>query len=169
MMSFQGSRFAPALAFLLLASTFGPARAENVALLPSAVGAVQTFVSEARSGLALSGYDPISFHLDGEAKPGLAAYELVWGGVGWRFSSAANRAAFLRDPRAFLPRIGGYDATAAASGLVVAADPRFHLVRGERVYLFRNEESRARFAADPSLALEAEARWPSLKGELVQS
>jgi hypothetical protein len=167
MMSFQGSRLAPALAFILLA--LGSARAENVALLPSAVGAVQTFVSEARSGLALSGYDPISFHLDGEARPGLAAHELVWGGVGWRFASAANRAAFQRDPRAFLPRIGGYDATAAASGLVVAADPRIHLVRDERVYLFRNEESRARFVADPAMAARAEGRWPSLKGELVQS
>ena len=82
--------------------------------------------------------------------------------------AAANREAFARDPEIYAPRIGGYDAGAAAEGRLVAADPTLFAIRDGRLYLFRDERSRARFLADASLAGKAEARWPELKRDLVR-
>src|ERR687897_3752699 len=69
------------------------------------------------SGVALDGFDPVSYFLGNGPKPGLPEHELVWGGVAWRFASAANREAFRRDPDAYAPRFGGYDAEAGGAGL----------------------------------------------------
>src|SRR5215203_5554844 len=100
--------------------------------------------------------------------PGREGVELIWGGVAWRFASEANREAFARDPEVYAPRIGGYDAGAAAEGRLVAADATLFAIRDGRLYVFRGERSRARFEADASLADKAEARWPELRRDLVR-
>jgi hypothetical protein len=149
----------------LLGSAAG--RADPIAALPPVVGATQAFVSDELTGLGLRGFDPISYFL-GTPRAGEAGIELLWSGVVWRFANEANRAAFARDPKLYAPRLGGYDPSAAAEGALVAADPAVFLVRGERLYLFRNEASRARFLAEPSIEARAEARWPELRRGLVQ-
>lgn len=145
----------------------GP-KAEDVALLPSPLGLSALYASDARSGLGLAGYDPLSFWLDAQPRPGDPAFELAWGGFAWRFAGEANRAAFRRDPAAFLPRLGGYDAAGIAEGRIARADPTVLLVREDRLYLFRTPEARALFAAHPDLAAAAEARWPALRTGLVR-
>ncbi len=172
-----------ALVALALASVPGPARAQNPASpmpasptpasrtparLPAIVGATERQASDGRSGLGLSGYDPVSYGIDGEPRPGLARHEAVLGGLAWRFASEANRQAFLRDPDAFLPRTGGYDASQAADGRVAAADPLVFLVRAGRLYLFRSPEGRARFLADPAAPAAAERNWERLRAGLVR-
>lgn len=163
-MSFGFARAVVAVAYV---SAGVPARAADVETLPPVLGATEVQASDWRSGLALDGYDPVAILLDGAARPGRVEFEAVRGGLAWRFSSAANRAAFLRDPEAFRPRVGGYDAVAAAAGRVAAADPTLFMVRDGRLYLFHTAENRDRFIADPALASLAEARWPELRRELV--
>lgn len=167
MISFDVARSRASAVALVLGSLAGQARAENPSLLPPVIGASERQLSDPRSGLALSGYDPLSYLLDGAPRAGLPRYESVHAGLVWRFASAANRAAFGRDPLAFLPRLGGYDAVAAAAGRVVAADPTIHAVRAGRLYLFRTEAERRRFLADEGLASKAEAAWPGLAEGLV--
>lgn len=156
-----------AAASLLGLISAGP-RAEDVALFPSPIGLTALYASDGRSGLGLAGYDPLSFWLDDRPRPGDPGLELAWGGFAWRFAGEANRAAFRRDPASFLPRLGGYDAVGIAQGRIAAADPTIFLVRDDRFYLFRTQESRAVFAAHPDLAEAAEARWPALKAGLVK-
>lgn len=156
-----------AAAPLLLLISAG-SRAEDIGLLPSPTGLSALYASDGRSGLGLSGYDPLSFWLDAEPRPGDPALELVWGGFAWRFVGEANRAAFRRDPMAFLPRFGGYDAAGIAQGRIAASDPTVFLVRDDRLYLFRTPDARAIFAARPDLAEAAEARWPALQAGLVR-
>jgi hypothetical protein len=86
------------------------ARAESLSSLPPVLGVTELFVADGLSGVALEGFDPVSYFLGDGPKPGLPEYELVWSGVAWRFASAANREAFRRDPEAYAPRFGGYDA-----------------------------------------------------------
>lgn len=155
-------------ACLLAVAAAWPARAVNPAILPGLVGATELIASDARSGMALSGYDPVSYLLEGAARPGLAAHEAVYGGLAWRFGSAANRAAFLRDPAAFLPAAGGYDAEAASAGRVAAADPLLFAARAGRLYLFRTAEGRRRFLADDGAAAAAEAGWRRISSGLVR-
>ena len=154
------------VAALLLAAVL-PAAAGGPAELPPVLGATELFARHDRSGVGLSGFDPVSYFA-GEPRPGRADLELVWAGLAWRFSSAANREAFRRDPAVYAPRLGAYDAAAAADGRLVEADPtRFALVAG-RLYLFRDAAGQRRFVAEPALAAAAEKRWPDLSRELVK-
>ncbi len=153
----------------LLGLVPGGPKAEDTALLPSPFGLTALYASDGRSGLGLAGYDPLSFWLDAQPSPGDPAIELAWGGFAWRFVGEANRAAFRRDPEAFLPRFGGYDAVGIAQGRVARADPTIFLVREDRLYLFRTPETLALFKAHPDLAEAAEARWPALQTGLVRN
>lgn len=133
---------------------------------PPVIGSTDLFAADELSGLGLRGFDPVSFFL-GTPAPGLAGLEFVRDGVAWRFASGANRDAFERDPDRYVPRIGGFDTTAAAEGRLVIADPLTFAVRNSQLYLFRTERNRARFRDDPAIGEAAEARWPNLKRELV--
>ena len=144
------------------------ARPGDTALLPDIVGTAQFYAADPNSGLALNGRDPVSYQIDGRPRSGGASNQTVWSGLGWRFSNAANRAAFMRSPEAFAPRIGGYDAEAAAEGRLVEADPEIFVVQSGRLYFFRTEAARARFVADPGRARRAEAHWPALQSVLVR-
>jgi YHS domain-containing protein len=113
--------------------------------------------------LTLNGFDPVSYFLEGGPAAGSARFELSWGGRVWRFANGANREAFRDDPRAYAPRLGGYDAAGILDGRLVDADPLVFAVIGARLYLFRDAGRRARFLADPGLAEQAEAAWPGLR------
>ncbi|MDB5591071.1 YHS domain-containing (seleno)protein [Enterovirga sp.] len=137
--------------------------------LPVVLGATEVFASDALSGVALSGFDPVAYVIEGQPVPGLAQHEAVFAGLAWRFSSAANRAAFLRRPEAFLPRAGGYDALAAAAGRLVTPDPFLFAIRQGRLYFFRTAENRRRFLDDEGAAGAAERGWNRVRARLVQS
>lgn len=114
-------------------------------------------------GLALNGFDPVSYFLPGATAPegGRAGIELRLAGVDWRFASAANREAFRRAPETYLPRLGGFDVPGIVAGVLAESDPLAFLIAGERLYLFRGEAQRAR--ADAAMLAAAEARWPALQ------
>ena len=109
-------------------------RAQPLDGLPPVVGASEVFVADERSGFGLRGFDPVSYFLSPMPLPGREGVELIWRGVAWRFASEANREAFARDPEVYAPRIGGYDAGAAAEGRLVAADPTLFAIRDGRLY-----------------------------------
>lgn len=145
-----------------------PAQGRGVAGWPPLVGASELFQRDEQAGLALGGFDAVTYFLPEGPQPGRPELELLWSGVAWRFASAANRAAFEADPIAYAPRFGGHDAEAIGRGLIVDTVPDRYLIRGGRLYLFRNDANRARFLADETLAAKGEAQWEVLKNGLVQ-
>ncbi|NNM73652.1 YHS domain-containing (seleno)protein [Enterovirga aerilata] len=153
---------------LLLAFPAASAKPGATALLPEVLGAAEFYAADPLSGLALHGRDPVTYQLEGAPAAGGREHEAVWAGLGWRFATAANRAAFLRSPEVFAPQIGGYDAAAAAEGRLVEADPDIFLVRAGRLYLFRTRAARTRFEADPGEAARAESNWSRLQKVLVR-
>lgn len=136
--------------------------------LPPPLGVGEFYGVDPTSGLALGGFDPTLYLLEGQPGLGDAAHELIQDGIAWRFRTAANKAAFLRDPDAFLPRLGAYDADGVARGLLVRADPLIWVRDADRIYLFRNPEARHRFESRPHAADAAEGRWPALQAGLVR-
>lgn len=170
-MSFALLRPALAAAALLASAAAGPGpSAGDLRLLPPLLGTTEQHGSNALSGLGLGGHDPLSYVLGDAPRAGRAELELVWGGLAWRFGSRANRAAFLRDPHSFLPRIGGYDALAAADAHVVDASPFIFARHAGRLYLFRTEDGRRRFlAGGERAAAAAEAGWLRIRSGLVGS
>jgi hypothetical protein len=125
-------------------------------------------VADQRAGIALFGFDPVSYFLDGEARAGSEAHELGFGGLVWRFASVANRAAFRERPDAYVPAFGGYDAIALARGVPVAGHPAIFVIRDGQLFLFQRPEHRDAFLAQPAAAIEAaRTSWPLVRRSLV--
>jgi hypothetical protein len=127
----------------------------------------EQIVIDMRTGLAISGFDPVAYFVDSAAKPGKDTFEHTFAGVVWRFRNEGNQAAFVADPDVYMPRFGGYDPVAIARGVTVAGDPRVWLIVEGRLYLFYTLEHRAAFAADAEdLIATAERQWPALQRTL---
>jgi hypothetical protein len=121
------------------------------------------------SGLAIEGFDPVAYFVDGAPELGSEDFEASQDGAVWRFRNQGNRASFLAHPEIYGPQFGGYDPVDLARGVTVAGSPRFWLISGQRLYLFSREESRAAFAADNvRLLRSASQRWPKLLQTLAE-
>src|SRR6266567_5900150 len=56
------------------------------------------------TGLAIDGFDPVSYFVDGAPRLGRPDFELRFGGASWRFVNEGNMAAFAADPVVYAPR-----------------------------------------------------------------
>lgn len=89
-------------------------------------------------GLAIGGYDPVSY-FSGSPKKGSAAYAVSHQGVVYRFATAENKAAFLKAPAQYEPQYGGWCAYAMGSyGSKVEVDPGTYKITKGKLYLFYN-------------------------------
>ena len=154
----------PAVFFAILAG-IGVVWADFAALAAT----TERVVVNRFSGLAIEGFDPVAYFVDGDAEQGLPDFEAIEAGAVWRFRNEGNRASFVAHPDIYGPQFGGYDPTDVARGVTFAGNPRFWVVTGDRLYLFGLEASRDAFAADPERYLrQAAARWPELEQGLAQ-
>ena len=121
-------------------------------------------VTDRHSGLAINGFDPVAYFIDGTATSGKDQFEHVFAGVVWRFCNEGNRAAFILDPDVYMPRFGGYDPVGVARGVAVPGDPRLWLISGERLYLFYSSEARSTFSDESEYHITfADRMWPSVQ------
>lgn len=149
------------VAALALAALFA------VAAAGAHAGLTQRIVVDWRTGLAISGYDPVAFFTDGKPMAGKPDIELRYGGVVWRFANVGNRAAFADRPDVYMPQYGGYDPVGIARGVPVAGNPDIWIIVSERLYLFYDAAQRARFVADmPRLTAAAQRKWPAVERTL---
>jgi YHS domain-containing protein len=147
-----------AILFLLMLAFAGTARATTTELV----------ISDWQTGIALYGFDPVAFFVDKEPRRGSASFEFSYAGAVFRFANAGNRAAFEASPDAYIPRFGGYDPLAIARGSPAPGFPSQFVVRGDQLFLFSSETSKAYFLANPAEAIAgAEAAWPRVKRGLV--
>jgi hypothetical protein len=124
----------------------------------------QQIVLDHRTGLAINGFDPVAYFVDGTAHLGKESYEQPYAGAVWRFRNEGNQAAFAADPDVYVPRYGGYDPVAVARGVAVAGDPRVWVIVGERLYLFYTSEARDTFKTDmDAFVAAADRRWPAVQ------
>jgi len=137
-------------------------------VLPAARAvAAEPVVANRHTGLAIDGFDPVSYFVGPTPQVGHATLELQSGGAIWRFHNEGNRAAFTASPDVYRPRFGGHDPIALARGVATPGHPRLWLIATNRLYLFHSAESRAAFAKDPDGAIAAaERRWPAVARDL---
>src|SRR3984957_7454606 len=169
----NGSRRAvgPGIAFIYLLAGLAGLSLAALACFPPAAHAATTErgVVNRYTGLAIEGFDPVAYFVDGQASVGLPEFEASADGAVWRFRNEGNRASFVAHPDIYGPQFGGYDPIDLARGVTVAGNPRFWVISGQRLYLCGREQSRAAFAADPGpCLLEATQRWPALEQDLAQ-
>ncbi len=113
---------------------------------PSKALTGERFWSDPATGLAIGGFDPVSFFTETAPVRGSPDFEYVWQGASWQFSSEGNLAAFMRDPEIYAPQYGGLAAVALSRGFRSAGNPRVWLVSGGRLYLFFSQKNRSLWA-----------------------
>jgi YHS domain-containing protein len=106
------------------------------------------------SGVALAGYDPVSYFQNGPAE-GSPTISTEWGGVNWYFSSETNKSLFLAAPENYLPQFGGYCSKAVSTGFTAPVDPNQWAIFNDRLYLFSSEEVKVDFDKDPHAIINA--------------
>jgi len=128
--------------------------------LSSAVAAGEFFEKD---GVALRGYDPVAYFIEGKAAKGLTDYKASYRGSEFHFASGANRDAFRASPDKYAPQYGGFCAFGTAGGYKAAIEPAaFRIVDG-KLYLNYNREVQAKWRADiPGYVKKADAKWPEV-------
>lgn len=88
-------------------------------------------------GLAIQGYDPVAYFTNNKAIKGKKELAANFEGVIYYFSSAANKDAFVKNPRKYEPQYGGWCAYAmGATGEKVEIDPETFKILDGKLYLF---------------------------------
>jgi YHS domain-containing protein/thiol-disulfide isomerase/thioredoxin len=114
-------------------------------------------VQGAADAPALAGYCPVCLVRGRGLTPGRPELSLHYDGRAFRFAEAADRDAFLKEPEAFLPALGGRCPVRQLDrGESVPGDPRFGVYYRGRLYLCADEPARQRFARDPSHYCDAD-------------
>nr|WP_171173885.1 YHS domain-containing (seleno)protein [Ruegeria sp. HKCCD8929] len=115
----------------------------------------------AREGMALSGYDTVSYFNGGHPVPGRSDIAVMWKGAVWQFASQGNREAFEANPRAFAPQFGGYCAYAMSKGRLSSTDPEAWEIVAGKLYLVHSPQIQRLWQQDiaGNIAM-AEQNWP---------
>ena len=143
-------------------------------LFSSTAGFATGIFNVDKSGLAIQGYDPVSYFKGGEAKKGNPTFQAKVGDVTYLFSSDANKQEFLKDPKKFEPQFGGWCAYAVAdSKSKVEIDPKSFIVQDGRLLLFykglwgnTREKWLSTKSKDAKAFLqEADKNWPEIQAK----
>lgn len=123
----------------------------------------RTLINVDAAGLALGGYDPTAYFIDGKPRMGDPALGRTYQGAVYYFVDTDHKNAFEKEPSKYIPQFGGFCGYAASINKVSPVDPRiWQLVDGRLVlqhtpeaYRLFNKDVAANYAA-------AERNWPGL-------
>lgn len=94
----------------------------------------KALVQTDRKGVALEGYDPVSYFADGKPAKGDPTIEATFNGALYHFISQEHREIFEKSPTKYAPAYGGYCGYAASVGKVRPANPLlWSLVDGQLI------------------------------------
>jgi len=116
------------------------------------------------SGVALDGYDPVSFFTEEEPQKGKPEFELFWSSVPWYFTSEANLEVFFKSPQIYAPQFGGHGTMSLARGFLSDGNPLIYAVLNDRLFLFYSFSNRdAFFLTDKTVRVQAYDNWQRLR------
>lgn len=111
----------------------------SILIAHCSIGQSHTANFNISDGLALEGYDPVSYFTSQEPQQGKKEISSQFEGVTYRFASEKNKATFEKTPLKYLPQYGGWCAYAmGASGEKVEVDPETFKIKDGKLYLFYN-------------------------------
>jgi hypothetical protein len=100
---------------------------------------VKTLNLNLEDGVAIQGYDPVSYFSKGGPKEGKPGIRYVHNDATYYFLSDENKSKFVANPTQFEPKFGGWCAYAMGdSGERVKIDPETFKIVDGKLYLFYN-------------------------------
>ena len=91
--------------------------------------------SNSVTGIAINGFDPVAYFIEGKPVAGMAEFAAQWKEATWHFSSNKNRLAFLAAPEKYAPQYGGYCAFAMSLDAFATTVPEAWSIENGKLYL----------------------------------
>jgi YHS domain-containing protein len=115
--------------------------------------------------LGLSGYDPVSYFIDGHPEKGSAEYQASYDDAIYWFKSPEHRATFVADPDHYAPQFQGFCTVSLSRGAKYEADPEAWVIADGKLYVFGSKEAVPMFRAQTASVIEkATDNWAKLRG-----
>jgi hypothetical protein len=150
MITTYGRRGLAAIVFCLMFAWTGPALAVERNLDPD--------------GLAMRGYDPVSYFQSEHPAMGLEEFSASHDGARYLFATAENRDKFIADPGKFSPQFGGYCAYGVRVGRKFDIDPDVYRVVDDKLYFQLNWGTQVIWLVNMNENIEvAQTLWPMIK------
>ncbi len=131
-----------------------------VSLSPATVLAFEEINKSYFSGLALVGYDAVSYFTEAKAVKGDKAHSLEWENATWLFASNSNRQKFLADPDSYAPQYGGYCSNQMSLGHLSDIDGEVWRIIDNKLYLFGHDAGRVRWSTQTGQrVIDADQHW----------
>ncbi|MBO9449370.1 YHS domain-containing protein [Tropicibacter sp. R16_0] len=125
-------------------------------------------VNSTSRGLAMDGFDPVAYFVQGKPAKGDQAYRAEHKGRTWLFASAENRETFLSAPDSYAPQNNGWCAWAVAHGY--AAEVDFidgWFIADDKLYVTWSADVKERFLNDKdALLAQSQANWDNVHAGL---
>lgn len=120
-------------------------------------------------GIALEGFDTVSYHTAGAAQRGKSNFQVTWAGAIWYFTSLENRQDFSENPEQYAPQYGGYDPFGMATGgAAQPATPELWQIEAGKLYLFYSGQTRKLWQENKPVNLKnANIQWAKLKQQIL--
>lgn len=116
------------------------------------------------NGVAIQGYDPVSYFVNGKPMKGSQEFSAEFGGATYYFSSMEHQAVFKANPEKYIPQYGGYCAYGLAYGSKAPVEvDKFSIVDG-KLYLNFNGDIQSRWSKDvPGFIAKANKNWQNIE------
>lgn len=119
-----------------------------------------------KDGVALRGFDPVSYFSNGQPTKGSAQFKAEYKGSTFQFASQASRDAFVADPAKYAPQYGGFCAYGTANGYKATIDPAAFTVVDGKLYLNYNRQVQKEWTKDvPGFIAKANKNWPTVSAQ----
>ena len=132
------------------------------AMMPALAKVPAVYVNP-KNHLAISGYDPVAYFTQAKPVAGDARFTATYQGATWRFASAANRDAFVKNPQAYAPQFGGYCALAVSEGATAKTEPENWKIVDGKLYLNYSDKAQEIWEKDiPGNIALGHKNWPAV-------
>ena len=113
--------------------------------------------------VALNGYDPVAYFVDGRPAKGSAEFSASFDGTTYHFKNAQHRALFVADPDRYAPQYKAYCAITITRGAKMEVDPEAWLIWNGKLYMFAGKQGVDMFQAEAAaIVAKAESAWPEV-------
>ena len=125
----------------------------------SLVASAKSTANLDKDGLALKGFDAVSYFQKDGPVPGSSKFQVVDEDGTFRFANEENKIKFLAEPKKYKPQFGGWCAYAVAdSKSKVDIDPKSFLIQDGRLLVFYN-----------GVWADTRKKWQTAKGKSAQT
>ena len=148
---------------LVDADSYWPAVVQNGGKQIKIKGIAMPFVNVTGDGVAVSGYDVVSYFVNNKPTKGNNAIFEYYHGYKYLFANDDNRLKFRENPSAYLPQYGGFCAYAMSLGKIRPVDPNIWSIENGRLMLQHTQDAFKLFKRDVNgNIIKADQYWPTV-------